>query len=83
MINNPIRYEENFAYSKPFPNNLVISRTYRGNDMSKENDSLERKQNGMKVTLLFPKKPTEEESIKDDVRMIFANILREYLTNVS
>lgn len=51
--------------------------------MSKENDSLERKQNGMKVTLLFPKKPTEEESIKDDVRMIFANILREYLTNVS
>lgn len=79
MTNTPIRYEENFAYDKPFSNNLVVSKTYKGHNMDNENDSLEMKQNGMTVTLLFPKNSKKETSVENDIKMILSNILQEYL----
>ncbi len=47
--------------------------------MSMENESLERKQNGMTVTLLFPKKSSKEDALEHDVRMILSLILQEHL----
>lgn len=79
MTNTLIRYEENFAYDKPFSNNLVVSKTYKGHNMDNENDSLEMEQNGMTVTLLFPKNPKKETSVENDIKMILSNILQEYL----
>lgn len=79
MTNTLIRYEENFAYDKPFSNNLVVSKTYKGHNMDNENDSLEMEQNGMTVTLLFPKTSKKETSVGNDIKMILSNILREYL----
>lgn len=79
MTNTPIRYEENFAYDKPFSNNLVVSKIYKGYSMDNENDSLEMEQNGMTVTLLFPKNSKKETSVENDIKMILSNILQEYL----
>lgn len=80
MTNHLIRCRRNLAYNKPFPNNFVISKVHKGNDMDKENDSLEMEENGMKVTLLFPKTTTKEVSVENDIKMILSNILQEYLT---
>lgn len=79
MTKCSIRHEENFAYDKPFSNNLVVSKTYKGHNMDNENDSLEMEQNGMTVTLLFPKTSKKETSVGNDIKMILSNILREYL----
>ncbi len=79
MTNTLIRHEENFAYDKPFSNNLVVSKIYKGHNMENENDSLEMEQNGMIVTLLFPKNPKKETSVENDIKMILSNILQEYL----
>lgn len=79
MTKCSIRYEENFAYDKPFSNNLVVSKLYKGQNMDNENDSLEMEQNGMTVTLLFPKNSKKETSVENDIKMILSNILQEYL----
>lgn len=47
--------------------------------MDNKNDSLEMEQNGMIVTLLFPKNSRKETSAENDIKMILSNILQEYL----
>ncbi len=90
MTNSSIRHEENFAYNKLFPNNLVISKSHKGNDMNKENFSfLKTEQNGMTITFVFP--PTtgkedraNEQSLftqqKNEIKNILTTILPQYLT---
>lgn len=79
MTKCSIRHEENFAYDKPFLNNLVVSKIYKEKNMDNENDSLEMEQNGITVTLVFPKNSKKETSVGNDIKMILSNILREYL----
>lgn len=81
MTKNPIYHAENFAYDKLFPNNLVISKISKGNDMNKENCSfLETEQNGMTITFVFPPKTQKEEDTTSEIKNILTSILKQYLT---
>lgn len=42
----------------------------------------EMQQNNMQVILEFPERSINEERIKNDVKIILANILQEYLANM-
>lgn len=81
MTNSPIHYEENIAYNKPFLNNLVVSKTHKGNDMDKKNcNYLETKQQGMTITFVLPAKNKKEECTKNEIKNILTNVLQQYLT---
>lgn len=81
MTNSPFRYEENFAYNKPFANTLVINKAHNGNDMDKKNcNYLETEQQGMTVTFVFPTKNKKEGCTKNEIKNILTSVLQQYLT---
>ncbi len=92
IISTEDNFKNNFPhgnapeYDKLFQNRNRINKVGRGSSMNQEDwKRLERKQNGMKVILEFPRKSEREEDIKNEENMerevkgVLSIVLQEYL----
>lgn len=72
-----------YEYDKQINNSHITSKLHKGNVMSEENYRyIEKKQNGISITMEFPVKAKDNNAIKAEVRDILSYVLKEYLRSI-
>lgn len=74
---------ENCEYDKQTKNSYIASKLHKGTVMPEENYRyIEKKQNGISITLEFPVKVKDNNAIKTEVKDVLSQVLKEYLNNM-